>query len=126
MKIVAQSHKDFSKLMYYKMVASDNAFSFKNVEEPIVVGAWVKFEDESQDGNVNQILSIYDPTTGNVYGGTSPSFERAFDVICDLCGLTDKSKDTYEGNSYFVIEVRKGLTKAGREFISCELIDIKE
>lgn len=78
--------------------------------EVINVSKWMVYEDTDKDGNSRTILSVMDQN-GSVYATNSATFRSDFEKILEIVEDED-----------FSIEVIRGTSKAGREFITCALV----
>lgn len=68
------------------------------------------YTDENSKGETNEILSIMDEN-GDVYATNSATFKQDFAKMLDLFGDED-----------FQMTVVSGISKNGREFITCALV----
>ena len=88
--------------------------SIKDVKDgtSIKVAGYLEFTDEKDNGATSEILSVITPDK-EVYSCQSATFQRSLKDISKIMG--DKP---------FSVIKTSGKTKAGRDFVNCEL-DIK-
>lgn len=106
------SSKELNKVEKYMMTASNLGTSMKDVPDnaEIPVKIWALVERTNDDtGEKMELLSIFDGN--NVYVTQSNTFMESFDDIADLMG-----DDNYK------IRKISGTTRAGREYIDCQLV----
>ena len=106
---INETSRELTKVERYLMTASP---SMKDVEDgtSLSVLAWCTFTDVKETtGEAVDLLSIL-TTDANVYSCQSATFKREFFTIVDLM----------EDDDFSVIKF-SGVTKAGRDFISCKL-----
>lgn len=103
--------RDFTEVEQYLMTISPAIKSMKDVEDgtSITVAGILNFEDIKDDGEVVEVMSIITPEN-QVYSCQSVTFKRA---VNDISGIM-------HGKEFSVIKT-SGKTKAGRDYISCEL-----
>ena len=109
---INEASRELTKVERYLMTASPAMTSMKDVEDgtSLSVLAWCTFTDVKETtGEAVDLLSIM-TTEGEVYSCQSSTFKREFNTIADLM----------EGDSFSFIKF-SGVTKAGRDFISCKL-----
>ena len=106
MKILFKSREDLTKQEIYKMTKNAEIEQMKNVtdREMLEISAYIVFEDENADGEVNKIHSIL--TTD----GRAKSLEDIAEIMTDG-----------DWNEPFSIIKISGKTKSGRDFINCAL-----
>ena len=106
--------KEFTEVEQYLMTISPAMKSIKDVKDgtPIKVAGYLEFTDEKDNGETSEILSVITPDK-DVYSCQSATFKRSLKDIAKIMG--DKP---------FSVIKTSGKTKAGRDFINCEL-DIK-
>lgn len=101
-----------NKKKVYKLTkASGN--NVKDVEGTYAVNEWAIYTEENSKGEENTVLAVlaFDVSGVPVKLQTiSQTFIRDFLEIADLMGDED-----------FAIDIVHGKTKAGRDFVSCEL-----
>lgn len=108
MKILKQSKEELTKVELYNLLKNPSVKKMSEVEENEVVkvSKWAIFEDINKDGDINEILSIMDADTGNIYATNSPTFKRGFEEIMEIF--------EEEGVK---IKVVSEISKNGRTFI---------
>lgn len=109
---INETSRELTKVERYLMTASPAMVSMKDVEDgtSLPVLAWCTFTDEKETtGEAVDLLSIL-TKDGEVYSCQSATFKREFMTIVDLM----------EDDGFSVIKF-SGVTKAGRDFISCKL-----
>ena len=110
MNIISTNINCDDKRAVYKLTKSAGV-SVKDCEQGEIIefGCYAEYEDVKPDGHVEKVLSIVTPD-GVKYSTVSATFKREFYEILDLMDGED-----------FSIVVCKGTTKAGRDYVSCEL-----
>ena len=103
--------RDFTEVEQYLMTISPAIVSMKDVEDgtPITVAGILNFEDIKDTGEVTDVMSIITPEN-QVYSCQSATFKRSINDISTIM----------HGKAFSVIKT-SGKTKAGRDFINCEL-----
>ena len=106
--------KEFTEVEQYLMTISPAMKSIKDVKDgtSIKVAGYLEFTDEKDNGETSEILSVITPDK-EVYSCQSATFKRSLKDISKIMG--DKP---------FSVIKTSGKTKAGRDFVNCEL-DIK-
>lgn len=110
--ILATSGEDVAGKVLFALTKSPNICKMSDaVGEKFTVKAWVIYEDEDKKDRekVNTILSILDEG-GTIRATNSQTFREMFVDITQIMG-----------NTGFEISVVNGTSKAGREFITCDL-----
>lgn len=106
------SSKELNKMEKYMMTASNQATSMKdvpdNTEIPVKIWAFVNRMKEDT-GETLELLSLFDGK--NVYVAQSKTFLKNFEDIASLMDGED-----------FKIRKISGITKAGRDFIDCQMV----
>lgn len=111
MATIIKSSKELNKRESYKMTLAPDIKKMKDfIGVQIEVEAYCLYTDINKDGKEVEVLSIMD-NDGGVCATNSDTFKRDFMNIADLM----------DGEDY-VIEVISGMSKAGREFITCTLV----
>ncbi len=108
---VTHTSREFNEVETYLMTIASGVKSVKDVEdgEKITVDGWLEFEDKKDNGDVTEILSIITPDK-KVYACQSNTFKRSVKDITMIMGSFP-----------FTIVKTSGKTKAGRDFVNCEL-----
>lgn len=111
MNIINTNKADMSKRDIYALTRGQS-ISLKDVENgaEITPDVWALYTDVNSKGNEVEILSVKD-VSGNVFTTNSPTFKDEFAYIAELM-----SGEQYD------IRVIKRESKAGRTFITCELV----
>lgn len=111
MKIITLSNENMDKATIYHLTKSPDVEKMSEVSETeeITVSDWCKYDevDYKDPEKVNTILAIRDAITGKAYATNSATFQRSFDEIVSIFG-----------NSNYVIKVKHGTSKNGRDFIT--------
>lgn len=108
---IVKTNKELDKKDIYKMTLSPAIKRMRDcVGSVIPVVNYCVYTDEKNDGTEMNILSIMDDD-GVCYATNSPTFNHDFERIIDIMG-----DETFE------IEVISGVSKAGRDFITCALV----
>lgn len=111
MASIIKSNKELNKRESYKLTLDPAIKKMKDfIGVQIDVAAYCLYKDVNKDGNEVEVLSVMDKD-GGVCATNSVTFKRDFMNIADLM----------DGDDY-TIEVISGLSKAGREFITCTLV----
>lgn len=98
------------KRLMYKLSRSESTSLQKVAGEEITPKAWMVREDTNHKGENVTVLSIVDDNN-NVYSTISKTFMSEFDEINRIMDGED-----------FSVLVKAGVTKGGKDFITCELI----
>ena len=98
-----------SKKVMYKLTRA-KGMNIKDLEngERVPVDAWVLYTDVNTKGTEQTVLAII--SGDKKYHSISPTFQRDF---ADIVSLMDGED--------FAIIITKATSKAGREFVTCEL-----
>lgn len=116
--ILSKSSDELSKKQVYDLTKSPAAISVKDLADgaKLSVTAWVVFEDNKQDGDAAEILSVLgdDVLTGEsvIWATQSATFKREFFTAWEMA----------DGDA-ITIEKMSGTTKAGRPFVTCAWIE---
>ena len=79
--------------------------------ERLEIAAFAIYEDVNKDGEVMTITAIK-TADGDIAATNSKAFRRAFEDMLTLCESV--------GAEYpQAVDIAKGVTKAGREFVTC-------
>ena len=109
---VTYTSREFSEVETYLMTIAPSIKSMKDVADgtSIAVAGIMSFDDvDEQTGEVDKITSIITPENV-VYAFQSATFKRSLTDIANIM----------HGKPFSVIKT-SGVTKAGRDFINCEL-----
>lgn len=108
---IYDTSKEFTEIEQYLMTKSPAIVSMKDVEDgtSIIVDGVLNFEDEKDNGEVVDIMSIITPDS-KVYSCQSKTFKRS---IIDISNIMHGKP--------FPIKKISGKTKAGRDYIDCIL-----
>lgn len=108
---IYDTSKEFTEVEQYLMTKSPAIISMKDVEDDtsIIVDGILNFEDEKDNGEVVEIMSIITPDS-KVYSCQSKTFKRS---IIDIANIMHGKP--------FPIKKISGKTKAGRDYIDCIL-----
>ena len=111
---INSTSKEFTEVEKYLMTISPAMKSIKDVKDgtSIKVVGYLEFKDVKDNGDTSEILSVITPDN-EVYSCQSATFKRSLKDIAGIMG----------GKTFSVIKT-SGKTKAGRDFVNCEL-DIK-
>lgn len=108
---IKNTSRELTKVEEYLMTSSPAMKVMNSLEDgtSLPVLASLVFEDTKDNGEVVEILSIL--TEANVvYSCQSQTFKRSFNDIASIM----------EGSEFSIVKT-SGKTKAGRDFINCEL-----
>ena len=108
---VTKTSREFNEVEVYLMTIALGVKSVKDVEdgEKIPVEGWLEFEDKKDNGDSTLVLSVITPDK-KVYACQSQTFKRSLKDIANIMG----------GKPFTVVKT-SGKTKAGRDFVNCEL-----
>lgn len=108
---IYDASKEFTEIEQYLMTKSPAIVSMKDVEDgtSIIVDGVLNFEDEKDNGEVVDIMSIITPDS-KVYSCQSKTFKRS---IIDIANIMHGKP--------FPVKKISGKTKAGRDYIDCIL-----
>lgn len=104
--------REFSEVEQYLMTIASSIVSMKDVPDGthITVDGILTFEDTKEStGEIAEILSIITPEK-EVFSCQSSTFKRSIRDISNIM----------KGKSFTIVKT-SGKTKAGRDFINCEL-----
>lgn len=111
MATIIKSNKELTKRESYKLTLDPAIKKMKDsIGVQIDVAAYCLYKDVNKDGKEVEVLSIMDKD-GDVCATNSDTFKRDFMNIANLM----------DGEEY-AIEIIRGQSKAGREFITCTLV----
>lgn len=109
---IKETTRDFTDVEKYLMTISPAIKAMKDVEdgERITVSGIMFFDDIKENtGEIVEVMSIITPEK-RVYSCQSATFKRSLNDI-----------QTIMGDKPFTVIKTSGKTKAGRNFINCEL-----
>lgn len=115
MTITTMSSENFTKAELYRMTKSPSIVSVKAVPDGTTMTpiGWLTFDDENNKGEVSHMLSIIglgEDDQEVVWSCQSQTFKDNFMDLWEL----------FNGDT-FKIEKLSGETKAGREYVNCDL-----
>ena len=110
MKNIIEKSREMTDQEIYLVTMSPKADSVRNhVGERFDVAAWLLFEDvDKKSGEVHKVLSVLTPEN-DVLSTISPTFQADFMDMADLL------------HNKFSFLIISGKSRAGREFITCDL-----
>lgn len=109
---IKECSREFSEVEQYLMTVAPSIITMKNVDdnEKIIVDGFLFFEDVKENtGEIVELLSIITPEK-TVYTCQSSTFKRSLINIASIMN----------GKPFTIVKT-SGKTKAGRDFINCEL-----
>lgn len=112
MVTVKETSREFSEVEQYLLTIAPSIISMKDVPDGthLTVDGILTFEDTKEStGEVSDILSIITPEK-KVYSCQSATFKRSIRDISNIM----------KGKTFTIVKT-SGKTKAGRDFINCEL-----
>lgn len=101
--------RDLSKKEVFKLTDGD-AYKMSDAAGMVIdIDCWCLYNDLNSKGQEQQVLSIMD-NEGHIYGTISQTFIQKFMRMVDFFGdeLTE-------------VVVKNGTSKAGREFVTCDI-----
>lgn len=115
MTITTMSSENFTKSELYRMTKSPSIVSVKTVADGTTMSpiGWLTFDDENNKGEVSHMLSIIGVGEDDqevVWSCQSQTFKDNFMDLWEL----------FKGDN-FKIKKLSGQTKAGREYVNCDL-----
>ena len=115
MTITTMSSENFTKSELYRMTKSPSIVSVKSVADGTTMSpiGWLTFDDENNKGEVSHMLSIIGVGEDDqevVWCCQSQTFKNSFIDLWEL----------FNGET-FKIKKLSGETKAGREYVNCDL-----
>lgn len=115
MIITSKSSESFTKAELYRMTKSPSIVSVKTVADGTTMSpiGWLTFDDENNKGEVSHMLSIIGVGEDDqevVWSCQSQTFKDNFMDLWELL----------KGDN-FKIKKLSGQTKAGREYVYCDL-----
>lgn len=116
MIITSKSSESFTKAELYRMTKSPFIVSVKSVADGTTMTpiGWLTFDDENNKGEVSHMMSIIGVGEDGqevVWSCQSQTFKDNFMDLWEL----------FKGDS-FKIKKLSGQTKAGREYVNCDLV----
>lgn len=109
---IKEKSREFNEVEQYLMTIAPSILSMKDAEdgEHITVDGILLFDDVKENtGEKTEVMSIITPDK-KVYSCQSATFKRSINDIANI--MKDKS---------FTVIKTSGITKAGRDYINCEL-----
>jgi len=109
---IKECSREFTEVEQYLMTIAPSIISMKDVPDGthIIVDGILTFEDTKEStGEIADILSVITPEK-KVYSCQSSTFKRSIRDISNIM----------KGKSFTIVKT-SGKTKAGRDFINCEL-----
>ena len=115
MIITSKSSESFTKAELYRMTKSPSIVSVKSVADGSTMTpiGWLTFDDENNKGEVSHMMSIIGVGEDDqevVWSCQSQTFKDNFMDLWEL----------FKGDN-FKIKKLSGQTKAGREYVNCDL-----
>lgn len=115
MIITSKSSESFTKAELYRMTKSPSIVSVKTVADGTTMTpfGWLTFDDENNKGEVSHMMSIIgigEDDQETVWSCQSQTFKNSFLDLWEL----------FKGDT-FRIKKLSGETKAGREYVNCDL-----
>lgn len=115
MIITSKSSESFTKAELYRMTKSPSIVSVKTVADGTTMTpiGWLTFDDENNKGEVSHMMSIIgigEDDQETVWSCQSQTFKNSFFDLWEL----------FKGDT-FRIKKLSGKTKAGREYVNCDL-----
>lgn len=117
MIITSKSDEGFTKAELYRMTKSPFIVSVKTLADGATMTpiGWLTFDDENNKGEVSHMLSIIgvcDDGQKVVWSCQSQTFKDNFMELWEL----------FEGDAFKIKKI-SGQSKAGREYVSCDLAE---
>ena len=111
MEIIKNSNGLDRKKAYQLMHAMSTRKMLDAVGSILEIDAWVLYADvDTKTGEAKEVLTI--ESEGEIFGTISKTFLRDFSDIVDAFGDEPELS----------IKVVDGMSKAGRQFITCEIV----
>lgn len=115
MIITSKSSESFTKAEIYRMTKSPSIVSVKTVADGTTMSpiGWLTFDDENNKGEVSHMLSIIGVGEDGqevVWSCQSQTFKDNFMDLWEL----------FKGDNFNIIKL-SGQSKAGREYVNCDL-----
>ena len=109
MQIVNSYPEQLTKKQKYDLTMSPKTCKMKDVKGGALdVAAWCLYDDVDKDGEARRVLTIQTPE-GETYATNSATFQTDFLSMVELFGPGGVDR----------VEIISGMSKAGREFITC-------
>lgn len=109
MKIIKTYPEQLSNKQKYALTMSPKTQKMKDAKGTVLeIAAWAVYTDTDKEGEERQVLSILTPE-GETYATNSATFADDFGKMLEVFGPQDLT----------AIEVISGMSKNGREFITC-------
>lgn len=108
---IKEMSREFNEIEQYLLTISPKIKSVKDLEDgtKIEVDGFCEFSDVKDDGTFTDVMSIITPKK-EVYAFQSTTFKRSLRDIHNIM----------HGQPFTIIKT-SGKTKAGRDYINCEL-----
>lgn len=115
MIITSKSSESFTKAEIYRMTKSPSIVSVKTVADGTTMSpiGWLTFDDENNKGEVSHMLSIIGVGEDDQEVVWSCQSETFKDNFMDLWNM-------FDGEPFTLIKL-SGKSKAGREYVNCDL-----
>lgn len=111
MKVLDYYPESMTKREQFSMCNADRGLQMKTLDgSQISPEVWILYEKPNQDGEDVEILTI--KADGEIFSTISPTFIAKFKNIIEFIGKDDIGE----------IAVFTGQSKAGRTFVSCDLV----
>lgn len=106
---IIKTSRELSKKEIFKLTESDTYKMSDAAGLILEIDCWVLYNDLDRKGLDQQVLTVLDKN-GQIYGTISQTFINKFRRMADFFGdeLTE-------------VMVKKGTSKAGREYITCDI-----
>lgn len=112
MKIIRKYPETMGVKDLYDLTQNPNTRKMTNCAgQRLELAAWAIYEDVKNDGEIVTITAIK-TVDGDTVATNSAAFRRAFCDMIDLCESVGAPMPE-------AVEVSKGVTRAGREFVTC-------
>ncbi len=117
MIITSKSSESFTKAELYRMTKSPSIVSVKTVADGTIMApiGWLTFDDENNKGEVSHMLSIIGVGEDDqevVWSCQSQTFKDNFMDLWEL----------FKGDNFKIKKI-SGQSKAGREYVNCDLAE---
>ena len=113
---ITHSSENLTPKEIYNLTMSPKTQKMKDaIGSRIEIAAWASYEDvNKKTGELQEVLAIMTPE-GEIFATNSPTFKEDFFQMQELFQNM--------GETVHAISVVNGMSKAGREFISCAYED---
>lgn len=101
------------EMLYTLTLSGDCAGMRRLIGKTVTVDGWARMESPDSNGEIKQVVAIATPD--GCYATNGKAFVEKFDKIIDFIMAVGRNDSGYE------LCIKSGKTRAGREYVTCEL-----